>query len=183
MPWTRLTVLIAAIVVTSAASVVAETMSDCTESRIEARTRLRAESDLRHQACRGNRQCLAKAEAWWQAATKQVDDARAACNARVRSAQKREPPPWANWKPGDPPPCTKDGQRCYLMSCSGKVLGMFRPGGALELELNARGGSCHPAESWGQIKMNPGPTSEWGYCRDGSWGHRSNGCVHASPPR
>jgi hypothetical protein len=179
---TRFVVLLAAIVATSTGNVAAETMRDCTEARLEARGKLRGESDRRRQACNGNRQCLADAEAWWQAATKQVDERRAACNARVRSTAKREPPPWANWKPGDPPPRAKDG-RYYLMSCSGKVLGMYTPGGALEMELKSRGGSCHPSDTWGEIKMNPGAVSEWGYCRDGSWGHRSSGCVHASPPR
>lgn len=159
----------------------AETMRDCTEARIEARKSIRAESDRKHQVCYGNRDCLAHAEAWWHAESTRVDKEAAACRARVRSVQKREPPPWAGWKPGDPPPRDKNG-RYYLMSCSGKVLGTYMPGGALEMELKTRGGSCHPAESWGELNLKPGP-SEWGYCRDGSWGHRSSGCVHASPPR
>src|SRR5262249_4772169 len=53
---------------------------------------------------------------------------------RVQSQTKAEPPPCLNWKPGDPSPQAKDGRR-YIMSCSGKVLGMYKPGGAVEMEL------------------------------------------------
>jgi hypothetical protein len=158
----------------------AESLRDCSEARIEARGTARAESDRRHHACMGNRECLAEAKARSQAATQRIDDETAICYARVRSLERREPPPWANWKPGDPPPRAKDG-RYYLMSCSGKVLGLYKPGGALEMELKTRGGSCHPGETWGDVNLLP-KGSEWGYCRDGSWGHRSSGCVHASPP-
>ena len=182
MSATRLVMLVLAILFVGAGIAIAETMRDCTEARIEARGTARAESDRRHQACRGSRECLAQAEDWWQARVKEIDRESGACRARVRAREQKEPPPWANWKPGDPPPRTKDG-RYYLMSCSGKPLGIYKPGGALEMELKTRGGSCHPSETWGELQLKPGATPEWGYCRDGSWGHRSNGCVHASPPR
>lgn len=177
---TRGTLRILATVLVAVGIASAESTRDCSEARIEARRTARAESDRRLHACRGNRECLAAAEARWEAEKRRIDDESAVCYARVRSLERREPPPWANWKPGDPPPRAKDG-RYYLMSCSGKVLGLYRPGGALEMELKTRGGSCLPSETWGDVNLLP-KGSEWGYCRDGSWGHRSNGCVHASPP-
>lgn len=180
MSVTRVTLRIVATVLVAVGIASAESTRDCSEARIEARRTARAESDRRHQACMGNRECLAAAKARWEAEKQRIDDESAVCYARVRSLERREPPPWANWKPGDPPPRAKDG-RYYLMSCSGKVLGLYRPGGALEMELKTRGGSCHPSETWGDVNLLP-KGSEWGYCRDGSWGHRSNGCVHASPP-
>lgn len=172
--------LILAIVLVGVGIASAESTRDCSEARIEARRTARAESDRRHQACMGYRECLAAAKARWEAEKQRIDDESAVCYARVRSLERREPPPWANWKPGDPPPRAKDG-RYYLMSCGGKVLGLYRPGGALEMELKTRGGSCHPSETWGDVNLLP-KGSEWGYCRDGSWGHRSNGCVHVPPP-
>jgi hypothetical protein len=183
MSSTRLpTFIIAVSLLAGAGIAAAQTRKECTDARIDARGAARAESDRRRQICYGNRECLQRAEDWWKARTREIDDERAACNARVRAKEQREPPPWANWKPGDPPPRDKHGNH-YLMSCNGKVLGTYRPGGALEMELKTRGGSCHPAQSWGELNLKPGATPEWGYCRDGSWGHRSNGCVHASPPR
>ena len=158
----------------------AETYNDCSHARTEAWTILRSDVDRQRQACQGNRTCLKEAEARWQEGKKQIDGERAACSARVRKQERAEPPPWANWKPGDPPPRGKHGER-YLMSCNGKVLGTYKPGGALEMELKTRGGSCLPSDSWGDPRLLPGP-SEWGYCRDGSWGHRTNGCTFASPP-
>src|SRR5262249_32271601 len=67
-------------------------------------------------------------------------DEASACRARVQSQTKAEPPPYLHWKPGDPSPVAKDGRR-YLMSCSGKVLGLYKPGGALEVELKTHPGN------------------------------------------
>jgi len=180
MPVARVVLLLGVTLLLGAGIAAAETMRECSDARTEEWTVFRADVDRQRQACMGNRGCLAEAEARWQAGKKRIDDAAAACRARVRREQKPEPPPWANWKPGDPPPVGKDGKH-YLMSCNGKVLGTYKPGGALEMELKTRGGSCLPSDNWGDPKLLPGP-SDWGYCRDGSWGHRTNGCTYASPP-
>ena len=107
--------------------IVAETTSDCLNARINQRTTARAASDREAAACSGDRQCVKDAQANWQEAAKQIDDEASACRARVQSQTKAEPPPYLHWKPGDPSPVAKDGRR-YLMSCSGKVLGLYKPG-------------------------------------------------------
>jgi hypothetical protein len=176
--WALGATVVLAVVSTASGEVVRE----CGKVRREARSAARAELDRQGQICMGNRDCLARAEATWQATTKRIDDERRACDAELRRREAAQPPPWANWKPGDPPPRAKDG-RYYLMSCSGKVLGLYRPGGALEMELKTRGGSCHPARSWGELHLKPGEATNQGYCPDGRRGTFAEGCVHASPPR
>ena len=127
-------------------TVVAETMNDCINARIDHRKGVRAELDREATACSGNRQCVKDVQAKWSAAAKQVDDEATACKGRVQSQTKAEPPPYLNWKPGDPSPQAKDGRR-YIMSCSGKVLGMYKPGGAVEMELKTHPGNCFPNDS------------------------------------
>src|SRR5690242_9577014 len=123
-----------ATIVFPTASVVAETMSDCLSVRMDHRKTARTALDHDAAACSGDRQCVKDAQAKWNAAAKHIDDEASACKARVQSQTKAEPPPYLNWKPGDPSPQAKDGRR-YIMSCSGKVLGMYKPGGAVEMEL------------------------------------------------
>src|SRR5262249_11743784 len=76
-------------------------------------------SDREAAACSGDRQCVKDAQAKWNASAKHIDDEASACKARVQSQTKAEPPPYLNWKPGDPSPQAKDGRR-YIMSCSGQ---------------------------------------------------------------
>ena len=127
-------------------TVVAETMSDCINARIDHRKGVRTELDREAAACSGNRQCVKDVQAKWSAAAKQIDDEASACKGRVQSQTKAEPPPYLNWKPGDPSPQAKDRRR-YIMSCSGKVLGMYQPGGAVEMELKTHPGNCFPNDS------------------------------------
>jgi hypothetical protein len=129
-------------------TVSAETLSDCLATRQEARRTARAESDREGAACHGDRQCLKEASAKWERAAKQIDDAASACRARTRAQAQREPNPALHWKPGDPSPQAKDGRR-YIMSCNGKILGMYKPGGAMEVELKSRPGNCIPRDDWG----------------------------------
>src|SRR5207244_8194269 len=93
----------------------------------------------------GRRQWGKDADGKWTAAAKQIDDEASACKARIQSQTKAEPPPYLNWKPGDPSPQAKDGRR-YIMSCSGKVLGMYKPGGAVEMELKTHPGNGLPTD-------------------------------------
>ena len=145
--------------------VFAETVADCTNARIEQRRTGRAEMDREGRACQGDRQCLAQAETKWRATEKQIDAASSACRARVQS--QTPPLPAIHWKPGDPSPVAPDGRR-YIMSCSGKVLGLYKPGGAMEVELHSRPGNCIPRDDWGPAfvpvappaKCYVGPTHE-----------------------
>ena len=155
-------------------------MKDCNDARIAARGAGRAESDRRHHACMGNRECLADAKAAWEAEKKRIDEQSAACSERVRRIEASQPPPWAGWKPGDPPPRAKDG-RYYLMSCSGKVLGLYKPGGALAMEVKLQGGSCVRAETWGELKLNPEAQRQYGFCPEGGHGRVADGCRFGSP--
>jgi len=145
--------LVSAIVVTTGA-VLAETMNDCINARVDHRKGVRAQLDRDAAACSGDRQCVRDVQAKWNAAAKEIDDEALACRARVQSQTKAEPPPYLNWKPGDPSPQARDGRR-YIMSCSGKVLGMYKPGGAVEMELKTHPGNCFPNDDpW--LRPQPG---------------------------
>ena len=134
--------------------VIAETLSDCLTTRVNERKVARAASDREAATCSGDRQCVKESQAKWNAAAKHIDDEASACKARVQSQTKAEPPPYLNWKPGDPSPQAKDGRR-YIMSCSGKVLGMYKPGGAVEMELKTHPGNCFPNDDpW--LRPQPG---------------------------
>jgi hypothetical protein len=138
----------------SISNVVGETMTDCFNARANERKAARAAADRDSAACSGDRQCVKDAQAKWNAAAKHIDDEASACKARVQSQTKAEPPPYLNWKPGDPSPQAKDGRR-YIMSCSGKVLGMYKPGGAVEMELKTHPGNCFPNDDpW--LRPQPG---------------------------
>ena len=132
-----------AIVACTAAS--GETLSECQRTREDQRPSARAESDRDQSACRGDRACLKEARARSEAALGRIDADTSACRARARAQARAEPPPYLNWKPGDPPPVAKDGRR-YLMSCSGKDLGLYKPGGAPEVELKQHKGNCLPQD-------------------------------------
>src|ERR1700752_489169 len=88
----------------SSGTVVAATVSDCLATRINQRKATRTASDREAAACAGDRQCVKDAQAKWNAAAKQIDDEGSAGKARVQSQTKAEPPPYLNWKPGDPSP-------------------------------------------------------------------------------
>ena len=138
----------------SMSNAVGETMTDCFNARGNERKAARAASDREAAACSGDRQCVKDAQAKWNASAKHIDDEASACKARVQSQTKAEPPPYLNWKPGDPSPQAKDGRR-YIMSCSGKVLGMYKPGGAVEMELKTHPGNCFPNDDpW--LRPQPG---------------------------
>jgi hypothetical protein len=137
----------------------AEMMGDCINARIDHRKAARAELDREAAACSGDRQCIKDVQAKWNAAAKQIDDEASACKARVQSQTKAEPPPYVHWKPGDPSPKAKDG-RLYIMSCSGKVLGTYKPGGAMEVELQSRPGNCIPRDDWGPAFVPVAPPAK-----------------------
>ena len=161
-----------ATIVFPTASVVAETMSDCLSVRMDHRKTARTALDHDAAACSGDRQCVKDAQAKWNAAAKHIDDEASACKARVQSQTKAEPPPYLNWKPGDPSPQAKDGRR-YIMSCSGKVLGMYKPGGAVEMELKTHPGNCFPNDDpW--LRPQPGGTASGkNYCYErGTGSHK-----------
>jgi len=163
-----------ATIVFPTASVIAETMSDCLSVRMNQRKAARTALDHEAATCSGDRQCVKDAQAKWNAAAKQIDDEASACKARIQSQTKAEPPPYLNWKPGDPSPQAKDGRR-YIMSCSGKVLGMYKPGGAVEMELKTHPGNCFPNDDpW--LRPQPGGTvgtSGKNYCYErGTGSHK-----------
>jgi hypothetical protein len=164
-----------------AGPVFAETLVDCTNTRIEQRRAGRAELDREGQACQGDRQCVAQAQAKWHATEQQIDSASSACRARVQSQAPR--PPAIHWKPGDPPPVAPDGRR-YIMSCSGKVLGLYKPGGAVEMELKTHPGNCFPNDNpWPGPGVGAPGTAATNHCYEqgtGLWkdysGSRPNWC-------
>jgi hypothetical protein len=139
------------VVLVTTGMVAAETMSDCINTGINQRGTARKVLDREGAACRGDRQCVKDAEAKFNMARKQINDAESACVAQVRSQMNTEPPPYLHWKPGDPSPRAKDG-RLYIMSCSGKPLGLYKPGGALEVEMKTHPGNSVPSE-----EIWPGP--------------------------
>ena len=135
----------------------AETIMDCTNALFEQRRAARADFEQQMRGCGGDRQCIAGVRSNQNAEMKRIDEATNACWTHARATTPKEPPPYANWKPGDPPPVAKDGRR-YIMSCSGKVLGMYKPGGALAMDIESRPGKCMPVENWGKIGPG-GPTA------------------------
>jgi len=140
----------------------ADTMADCINTSIEQWTVAKAEMEREGQACQGERQCVAQARARWQAAAQQIDSASSACRARVQS--QTPPPPATHWKPGDPSPVAPDGRR-YIMSCSGKVLGLYKPGGALEMEMKTLPGNCYPGDNpWPGPGVGPGEHTATDHC-------------------
>jgi hypothetical protein len=161
-------ILVIGVVIVVATMVSAESLAECQTMREDQRRAARAESDHVAASCQGDRQCIREARAKWDLAQNEIDSAVSACRTRARSQMKVEPPPYLNWKPGDPSPQAKDGRR-YLMSCSGKVLGLYKAGGALELELKTHPNNCIPVDTWGE----PGPatgTSKDNTCYDpDSW--------------
>lgn len=140
----------------------AETIMDCTNALFEQRRAARADFEQQMRGCGGDRQCIAGVRSTQNAEMKRIDEATNACRTHARAATPKEPPPYANWKPGDPPPVAKDGRR-YIMACSGKVLGMYKPGGALAMDIESRPGKCMPVEDWAPVGRPPGtpqvPTS------------------------
>jgi len=156
--------------------VFAETLGDCTNTRIEQRGVGRAELDREARACQGDRQCVAQAQAKWHATEQQIDAASSACRARVQSQAPR--PPAIHWKPGDPSPVAPDGRR-YIMSCSGKVLGLYKPGGAIEMQLKTNPGNCFPHENpWPGPGVGAPGTTVTNHCYEqgtGSWKEYSGG--------
>jgi len=138
--WAALYLVVLCVV---AGPVFAQTLVDCTNMRIEQRRVGRAELDREGQACQADRQCLAQAQAKWQATQQQIDAASSACRSRAQS--QAPAPPAIHWKPGDPSPVAPDGRR-YIMSCNGRVLGLYKPGGAIEMELKTLPGNCSPSE-------------------------------------
>jgi len=119
-------------------------------------------------------QCNMQMDAKLRALQQRASDENQACRKRVIS--KMSPPPAIHWKPGDPSPVAPDGRR-YIMSCSGKVLGYYKPGGALEMELKTHPDNCIPNDNpW------PGPgvggTATTGHCYEqgtGSYKEYSGG--------
>lgn len=130
--------------------VTADTMSDCINTGINQRGTARRAFDREGTVCHG--QCVKDAEAKFNMARKQINDAESACRARVRSHMKTEPPRYLHWKPGDPSPRATHG-RLYIMNWSGKPLGLYTPGEALEVNMKTHPGNCVPSE---EIWLGPG---------------------------
>jgi len=159
----------------AASPVSAETMADC-QNRYFAQ---RKDGAREYERCRGmcDRQdgkCLWQVDAKWHALEQQISDENQACRKRVISQM--PPPPPIHWKPGDPSPVAPDGRR-YIMSCSGKVLGLYKPGGALEMELKTLPGNCYPGDNpWpGPGTGSTAPTSHCYEQGTGSWKEYSGG--------
>lgn len=64
-------------------------------------------------------------------------------------------PPPIHWKLGDPSPVAPDGRR-YIMSRSGKVLGIYEPGGAVEMEMKTHASNCFLYDD-PRLLRQPGP--------------------------
>jgi len=158
-----------------ACTVSAETVAECQNNYFAQRRAGKVEYEREYSACnRLDRQCHEQADARWKAFTERASAESQACQKRVLS-QMPAPPP-IHWKPGDPSPVAPDGRR-YIMSCSGKVLGLYKPGGAVEMELKTHPGNCFPNDNpW------PGPgsggTAVTDHCYEkgtGSWKEYSGG--------
>ena len=146
----------------------AENLTDCINARIEQRKAGRAELVRETSVCQGDRQCLAQAQTKWRATEQQIENTSSACRARAQSQAPR--PPDIHWKYGDPSPVAPDGRR-YIMSCSGKVLGMYKPGGAVEMEMKTHPGNCFPNDHpW--LLPQPGAASvkDRNYCYERTTG-------------
>jgi hypothetical protein len=160
----------------------AETIMDCTNALFEQRRAARADFEQQMRGCGGDRQCIATVRSNQSAAMKRIDNEANACRTRVRATAAAERPPYAGWKPGDPPPVAKDGRR-YIMACNGKVLGMYKPGGALAMDIESRPGKCMPVDRIvpGGPSPSPDPTVHFRYCTmpDGSPGQDfGRGCAY-----
>jgi hypothetical protein len=157
-----------------ASGVSAEPGPECIRKNKEYRWAVRGEFDRESGACK-TEQCQKEASAKYRAESKKVEADKAACDSFLRSQQAAPQSP-TQWKPGDPSPVAPDGRR-YIMSCSGKVLGLYKPGGALEMELKTHPGNCFPNDNpW------PGPGSGGTVVTDhcyekgtGSWKEYSGG--------
>jgi len=146
---------------------VAETGPDCIKKNKEERWAIRGDFDRESGLCKTD-QCQKEASAKYRARGETLKAHQAACDAFLRSQQAAPQSP-TSWKPGDPAPVAPDGRR-YIMSCSGKVLGLYKPGGAMEVELQSHPGNCIPLENWGP---GPGPVhgkSSSGRCWDAGSG-------------
>jgi hypothetical protein len=157
-----------------AGPVCAETVADCSNKATEQLKAAEAEATREWQGCNGDRQCAAQMQDRRYAAKQQITAAYSACRERALG---QTPAPSIHWKPGDPSPVAPDGRR-YIMTCSGKVLGYYKPGGALEMELKTHPGNCFPNDNpW------PGPGTGGGkavtdYCYEkgtGAWKEYSGG--------
>jgi len=156
-----------------AAPAYAETDADCRSTRDSQLKVVEDEALQEWRACRDERQCTAQMQNKRYVARERVIAQYSACRDRALG-QTTQPP--IHWKPGDPSPVAPDGRR-YIMSCSGKVLGLYKPGGALEMELKTHPGNCFPNDNpW------PGPgtggTAVTDHCYEkgtGSWKEYSGG--------
>jgi hypothetical protein len=163
------------LLVSSVTASSAETIMDCTNALFEQLRAARADFEQQMRACGGERQCIATVRSKQSAAMKRIDNETNACRTRVRATAPAERPPYAGWKPGDPPPVAKDGRR-YIMACNGKVLGMYKPGGALAMDIESRPGKCMPVENWGNIGPARPPAPSTPSCS--SWmGPRYEACM------
>ena len=130
-----------------AANALAQNIADCNRAHEDERRAARRDIEGEMHACGGDRQCVAAGRAKMKAAFERIDHKSSACRARVHQAEaqaaRAEPPPWAGWKRGDPSPRAKNGQ-LIRMSCSGRPLKTYKPGGAVALDLKSRPGNCIP---------------------------------------
>lgn len=147
-----------------AGAVSEEAGPDCIKKNKQERWAIRGAFDREAGACKTD-QCQKEASAKYSARLKELSAHQAACDAYLHSHQPAAQSP-ANWKPGDPSPVAPDGRR-YIMSCSGKVLGLYKPGGALEMELKTHPGNCMPLDNWGPGGFGPSTgNSSGGRCWD-----------------
>jgi hypothetical protein len=150
-----------------AGAIAEEAGPDCVKQNKQERWAIRGDFDREASACKTD-QCQKKASAKYSARSRELSAHQAACDAYLRGHQPAPQSP-ATWKPGDPSPVAPDGRR-YMMSCSGKVVGLYRPGEAVEMELKTHPGNCVPNDNpWPgpgnvkgprQAKCYVGPTHE-----------------------
>jgi len=74
--------------------------------------------------------------------------------------------------------------RRYIMSCRGKVLGLYKPGGALKMELKTLPGNCYPGDNPWPGPGVSGPFTDHCYEKDtGSWKAYTGGRPSWCDPR
>jgi hypothetical protein len=106
-----------------AAPVYAETEADCKATLTGQLKVVDAEMTREWRACHEEHECVVQNQHKRFVETQRIVDAYKACRDRALGQTV------IRWKPGDPSPVAPDGRR-YIMSCSDKVLGLYKPGGA-----------------------------------------------------
>jgi len=147
----------------------ADTEADCRNTETQQLKAVEDEALREWRACQGDRQCAVQ----MQNKRERIIATYTSCRNRALG---QSPQPPVHWKPGDRSPVAPDGRR-YIMSCSGKVLGLYKPGGALEMELKTHPGNCFPNDNpWPGPGVGGTVTTEHCYEKGtGAWKEYSGG--------